>query len=277
MIRFVAAIVMIALFAAPRGALAASSSSSHLDPAAKSVLVAYVTALRDAHYADAFKLLTLTERTYFKTAGNFGSIFTADDLRIQSFRVIASRSEGALGTLALVSENIHFLDHAHQTQGSATVTVPYGLVHAGDGWAIKDPFHPWKAFRPAGIQTTVSGLRVDVRKVSFFAGRIEMLLTFTNGDPGFVSILAYLRTVLRDQYGAVYHPLATKFPALTDRRLYEGLRLAADARYTGALNFQVPAHLAPKRLTLTIAPVLRDGADAPFEVDLPPIDVPSTP
>jgi hypothetical protein len=276
MIRIVATMFLIALFVAPRGALAAPSSP-HLDPAAKSVLVAYVTALRDAHYADAFKLLASSERSYFKTAGNFGSIFVADDLRIQSFRVIASRSEGALGTLALVSENIHFLDHAHQTQGSATVTVPYGLVHAGDGWAIKDPFHPWKAFRPAGIQTTVSGLRVDVRKVSFFAGRVEMLLTFTNAGPGFVTVLAYLRTVLRDQSGAVYHPLATKLPGLTDRRLYEGLRLAADARYSGALNFQVPARLTPKRLTLTIAPVLRDAADAPFEVDLPPIDVPPTP
>lgn len=276
MIRIVAAIVMIALFVAPRGALAASSSS-HLDPAAKSVLVAYVTALRDAHYPDAFKLLASSERSYFKTAGNFGSIFVADDLRIQSFRVIASRSEGSLGTLALVSENIRFLDHAHQTQGSATVTVPYGLVHTGDGWAIKDPFHPWKAFRPVGIQTTVSGLRVNVRKVSFFAGRIEMLLTFTNAGPGFVTVLAYLRTVLRDQSGAVYHPLATKLPGLTDRRLYEGLRLAADARYSGALNFQVPARLALKRLTLAIAPVLRDGADTPFEVDLPPINVPPTP
>jgi hypothetical protein len=39
----------------------------------------------------------------------------------------------------------------------------------------------------------------------------------------------------------------------------------------------VPARLVPKRLTLTIAPVLRDGGDAPFEVAIPPIDVPPTP
>ena len=278
MIRIVAAVAALALFAGPRGAFAtASPAPSHMDPGAKAVLAAYVSALRDQRYADAFKLLAPNERDYFKTPGNFASIFSADDLRIQSFRIIASRSEGSLGTLGLVSENIHFLDNAHQTQGSATVTVPYGVVHAGGGWAIKDPFHPWKAFRPAGIQTIVSGLRADVRKVSFFAGRVEMLLTFTNQGPGFVTILPYLRTVLRDQNGAVYHPLATKLPALTDRRLYEGLRLASDARYTGALNFQVPARLVPKRLTLTIAPVLRDGADAPFEVAIPPIDVPPTP
>ncbi len=273
----IATVALIAtLFAAPAGA-AGTPAASHMDPAAKQVLVSYVSALRDGHYADAFRLLAPNERAYFRTAGNYASIFSADELRIGSFRVIASRSEGSLGIVALVSESIHFLDHAHQTQGSATVTVPYGVVHAGDGWAIKDPFHPWKAFRPSGITATVSGLRVDVRKVSFFAGRIQMILTFTNQGSGFVSVLPYGRTVLREGGGGVFHPLATKLPALTDRRLYEGLRLAADARYSGALNFQVPASLVSKRLNLTIAPALRDGADAPFEIALPEIDVPPTP
>lgn len=124
---------------------------------------------------------------------------------------------------------------------------------------------------------TVSGLRIDVRKVSFFAGRVEMILTFTNQGAGFVTILPYGRTVLRDGSGGIYHPLATKLPALTDRRLYEGLRLAANARYSGALNFQVPARFDPKRLNLTVAPALRDGMDAPFEAVLPQMNVPATP
>jgi hypothetical protein len=256
--------------------LPGGAARSHLDPAAKRALSAYVSALRDRRYADAYRLLLPSERTYFRTPGNFASIFTADGLRIDSFQIIGSRDGGSLGVLGLVSEKVRFFDHAHQAPGSATATVPYGLVRAGGAWEIKDPFHPWKAYRVSGDDATASGLRVSLRKASYFAGRIEVVMTFANLGEGFVTLLPYGRSVLRGD-GVAYHPIATKVPALTDRRLYLGLRLASSAQYTGTLNFAVPASASPTRLELTIAPSLRDGADAPFEVVLPPIVVPNKP
>jgi hypothetical protein len=274
-VRSVTAIIATVAFAVSSLGVSAAAQQSHFDPAAKRVLVSYLGALRDQHYPEAFRLLEARERAYFKTPGNFASSFKADDLRIGSFQVVGSRDSGSLGILGNVSEKVRFFDHAHQSPGSATVTVLYGLVHAGDGWAIKDPYHPWKAFRTPGIESTVSGLRITVRKVSLFAGRIEVVLTFFNGGPGAVTVLPYGRAVLRGD-GVPYHPIATKLPALTDKALYVGLRLAAGAQYTGTLNFAVPATTSVRHLQLTVAPVLRDGADAPFEVGLPTITVPSS-
>jgi hypothetical protein len=251
---------------------AVAAQKAHMDPAAKRVLIAYVGALRDQRYADAFRLLDAHERTYFKTPANFASIFKADDLRIDSFAVVGSRPGGSLGILGIVSEKVHFFDHSHQSPASATVTVPYGLLHAGDGWTVKDPYHPWKAFRTSS-EATVNGLHVFARKASFFTGRAELVLTFVNIGPGTVTLLPYGRTVLRGD-GTVYHPIATKITALTDKALYLGLRLAAGAQYTGTLNFAVPSTGSLRRLELTLAPVLRDGGDAPFEIALPPIAVP---
>jgi hypothetical protein len=259
----VAALAPVAVRAAP-----------HLNAEQKQILGAYVGAIQHERYADAFRLLTNAERGYFRSAANFASIFAADDLKIKSFRIIGSRDGGSLGTIGLVSQNVSFFDNAHQAHGTATVTVPYGLIPTAGSYRIKDPYHPWKAFRATGSETTTNGLRVTARKVSLFAGRIEVLIGFANLGDGFVTLLPYGRSVMRDEKGTVYHPIATKLPALTDKQLYLGLRLAQSAQYTGALNFAVPAGTSPRRLELTIAPNLRDGADAPFEVVLPPIAVP---
>jgi len=265
---FVAAVLAASLFPASVRAAAGLSIEG------KRVLGAYVGALQQEKYFDAFRLLTSAERSYFENATNFASIFKADDLKIAKFRIIGSRNAGSLGVLGLVRESISFLDQAHQTTGTGTVTVPYGLVPSGNTYLIKDPFHPWKAFRPDAIEASANGLRVTVRKVSFFAGRIEIMLTFANLGDGFVTLLPYGRSVLRDDAGRVFHPIATKLSGLTDKQLYLGLRLASSARYTGALNFATFSKERMRRLELTVAPMLRDGADAPFDVPLPAINVP---
>jgi hypothetical protein len=86
-----------------------------------------------------------------------------------------------------------------------------------------------------------------------------------------VTLLPYGRSILHDDEGRAYHLIETKLPGLTDRNLRLGLRLPGDAQYTGSLTFATPDRFVPKSLTLTLSPQLRDGADAPFEVDLPPI------
>jgi hypothetical protein len=271
--RLVRAAFAVALVA---GAVTAprTPASARLEPEAKRVLTAYVAAIAKAHYQDAFDLLIPSERAYFKNAVNFGSIFSADGLQITRFSIVGSRDAGTLGVVGLVSEHVSFLDHAHGTRGTATVTVPYGLVPSAKTYRVKDPFHPWKAFLTPDIQGTAGGLRVSVHKVSLFAGRVEILMTFANIGSAFVTLLPYGRSVLRDENGTVMHPIATRLSGLTDKQLYLGLRLAPVAQYTGTLNFETAARFAPHHLTLTLAPFLRDGADAPFEVDLPTIDVP---
>jgi hypothetical protein len=51
--------------------------------------------------------------------------------------------------------------------------------------------------------------------------------------------------------------------------LFEGLRLAPDARYTGTLAFACdPLDDRPRSFALTLAPLLADGADAPFAISV---------
>jgi len=252
----------------------AANGATHENTSAKTTVSDYVSALSHERYDAAYRLLVPSERSYFRNASNFASIFTADGVQIHRFRIVGSRDAGSLGSVWVVSEAITFLDHAHQASASATAKVPYGAVPSGGTYRIKDPFHPWKAFRVTDDQATVNLLRVTLRKVSFFAGRIEVLVTFANLSDRFVTLLPYGRSVLRDDLDRALHPLATKALGLTDKTLYLGLRLASSAQYTGALNFATASKRVPRRLQLTLAPMLQDGADAPFEVALPAIDVP---
>ncbi len=243
-----------------------------LPPAKRAVLAHYLDALAAGKYQAAFALLSTREQHYFSTAANFGSIFTADRLKIESYKIVGSTNAGN-DTVAIVSQRVEFFDHAHQALAAATAKVPYGIVPDRGGFAIKDPYHPWRAFAPNGWTASANGLNVTVRKISFFTGRVELLLSFENRGDATVSILPYGRTVVRDDAGHAHAPIATKLAALTDKTLYTGLRLAPSGRYTGAMTFFTPDRFTPKTLAATLAPILADGADAPFEIELPALDV----
>jgi len=263
------AAVACAAFALATATLAPALVAAALSNAQRDVLTRYLAALRDERYPAAFALLTDAERRYFGTAANFASGFTADRLRIHSFRILASTTDPARGTVAIVSERIAFFDPAHEAQASATAKVAYGLIPGARGPRVKDAFHPWRALAPDGLSARVSGVSVDVRKISFFTGRVEVVVTFANRGDATVTLLPYGRSLLRDDAGAAYQPIATKLPGLTDRTLYTGLRLAPSSRYTGVMAFATPDRYTPKSLTFTFAPALLDGGDAPFELDVP--------
>jgi hypothetical protein len=241
-----------------------------LPVAERTVLERYVDALVHRRYDAAFALLTPDERRYFATPENFASVFGADGLTIDRFQIIESKS-ASLGTVAVVSEQVAFFDRRRDASAHATFKVAYGIVREPGGYRIKDPNHPWRALAPAGAQATVNGTTVAVRKLSFFTGRLEMVATFANTGSATVTLLPYGRTALRDERGRTYPLIASRLPGLTDKTLYTGLRLAPQARYTGLMTFLTPNRFTPKKLTLTIAPALADGADAPFEIPLPPI------
>jgi len=256
-------------------ALAATPAApAKLDPAQRAALNGYLSALGAGRYADAFKLLTASERKYFVTPENFGSAFAADRLTIGKYAVQRVEPDGRLGAVVVVSERVSFFDHAHQGTVSATARVAYGLINEAGAVRIKDPYKPWKAFVPASASAENERLRATVRKISFFTGRVEILITFVNSGDGAVTLLPYGRSLLRDDQGGTYHLIDTKLSGLTDRTLRLGLVLAASAEYTGALTFFTPDRFTPRSLSLTLAPNLRDGDEAPFEIPLGAITVP---
>jgi hypothetical protein len=263
------ALALVCAIGAPMRARAALSGAD------RSVLARYLGELQHAHYAAAFALLSDAERRYFGSVANYSSVYAADRLQIVSFRILGSTSEPGRGTVALVSERIGFFDYAHQLPGSATAKVAYGILASPLGPRIKDPYHPWRAVAPAGLSTTAFGVRATIRKISFFTGRIELVVTFQNRSDATVTLLPYGRSVVRDDAGKAYTPVATRLPGLTDKTLFTGLRLPGSGQYTGLMTFLTSNRFAPKTLTITLAPALVDGADAPFELDLPTYTLPS--
>ncbi len=249
------------------------SADAALDAAESSVIKHYLAALQRRRYAEAFGLLSVAEQRYFDSAANFASIFTADDLALESFRILASRRAAPYGTAVLVRERVTFLDHAHQQTARATVTVPYGLVGT-DPVRVKDPYHPWRAVAPRAFAATTHGVRASIRKVSFFTGRLEAVIAFANVGMASATVLPYGRSIAEDSHARVYHPLSTRLPGLTDRTLYAGLRLAPNAEYTGFISFLTPARFQPETLAFTFGPVLLDGSNAPFAITVAPYAMP---
>jgi hypothetical protein len=257
-----------ALFAGTVPARAALPASQRV------VLVAYLNALLHARYASAYALLSADERRYYGTVANLASTYDADRFRILSYRIVGSKSTPR-GTVAVVSEHISFVDHAHEAPATADAKVPYGIVSGPNGPVIRDPGHPWHALAPVHLVSENDGIRATVRKISFFTGRVEFVVNFQNRGDVPVTLLPYGRSVLRDEKGTAYHPIATRDGTLTDVQLYTGLRLPASGEYTGFITFATPNRFVPASLRLSLAPALADGGDTPFALDFPVFPLPS--
>ncbi|HTV73083.1 MAG TPA: hypothetical protein VME66_05230 [Candidatus Acidoferrales bacterium] len=255
--------------------LAAAPPPSSLPAGARAVLTHYLDALRAGRYDRAYGLLAAPERAYFRTPANFASVFLADRFALDGYTVQGAQTAGS-AVLVDVGEHVHLFDHAHQRLVGVQLTALYGLTREGGAYRVREDVRAWKAFDPAGAQVSQQRLDATVRKISFYPGRVEVLLTFANFGDSFVTLLPYGRSTLRDQSGATYPLIETKIPALTDRELRLGLRLAGSAEYTGALTFAAPPHAAPTAFSLTVAPALRDGADEPFALQFATIPVPPT-
>ena len=225
----------------------------------------YVDALRTGRYDDAYALLADDERRYYGDAASYRSVFEADGIALRRATLVGARGDDR-GRVYFVRERIAFVDHATDAQREIDATVPIGVLPQRGGLRVKDPGKPYRAFASRAT-ATVSALRVTVKKVDFFPDRIDVVVTFANLGENFVTVLPYGKSVLRDDRGGVYRILATKNWTITDKRLYEGIPLAPNAQYTGSLAFTAGRLGDLKRTwTLTLAPALREGGDAPFEV-----------
>lgn len=267
--RCVAVVGMFALIGAAPSATATLAPVPH--NAQTVVITAYLRAMEAADYAKAFGLLTTDGRAYYRNAANFRSIFDADAYRLQTFSLVGTKGDDRNGRVYFARETAAFVDHAHDVDETIRVTAPLAVLPEQGGWRIKDPGHPWRAFAAHAV-AKANGLRVTVKKVSFFARRIEVVATFANIGDVPLTVLPYGKSVLRDAGGALYRIIETKDWSLTDKVLFEGARLAPSQQYTGALTFESPAlDERARTFTLTVAPALAEGADAPFSLDVPGI------
>jgi hypothetical protein len=228
----------------------------------------YVEALRAGNYDAAFALLSDEERAYYGNAASYRSVFDADGYALRSATVVGARGDDR-GRVYFVRERVAFVDHATDQRHEIDATVPLGVLPEHGALHIKDPGKPYRAFASTSA-ADASGLRVTVKKVDFYPDRIDVVVTFVNVGDNFVTLLPYGKSVLRDDRGGVYRILATKNWTVTDKRLYEGVPLAPNSRYTGSLAFTAPRLGDVKRTwSLTVSPALRDGGDAPFDVTVP--------
>lgn len=228
----------------------------------------YVDALRAGRFDAAYQLLTDAERAYYGDAAAYASVFSADGYALRSATILGARGDDR-GRVYFVRERVAFVDHRTDLRRVIDATVPLGVLPEHGALHVKDPGKPYRAFASVS-RAEAAGLRITVKKVDFFANRIDVIVTFANLGDGYVTLLPYGRSVLRDDRGSVFRIVATKDWTITDKRLYEGIPLAPSAQYTGSLAFSAPRISGPERKwSLTIAPALREGADEPFEVTVP--------
>ncbi|HZO93850.1 MAG TPA: hypothetical protein VFB22_08755 [Candidatus Baltobacteraceae bacterium] len=254
--------------------LAATPSPPRYGPvpvhsAQTAVVRRYVDALREGRFDRAFALLSADERAYFGDASAFAGVFAADGYALRRATIVGARGDDR-ARVYFVRERIAYVDHADDSRRELDATVPIGVVPGRGTPRIKDPGKPYRAFASTS-SSSVSGLRVTVKKVDFYPDRIDVVVRFTNAGDGFVTILPYGRSVLRDALGGVYRLIATRDWTITDKRLYEGIPLAPNAQYTGSMAFATAQRFvtADRGWSLTVAPALRDGSDAPFDVIVP--------
>lgn len=251
-----------AVFAAP----AASAAETAL---------AYVRALGGGDYAKAYALLDAGSQRYFGSLDNYRSVWTSDRFAAGGAKVLKTSAVRG-GEVVTVREHVAYFNHGTQRIARGTMTTPYTVIRQRGAYRVIDGGHPYRSFVPTGaIASDAGGTRVIMREMAFYPRRIEVTLTFENASNGFVTFLPYGRTLLREGTTR-YYPLATHDWLLTDRQLFLGLRLAANARYTGQINFAVSRRAGDGAHTfaLIVAPALPAGADRPEEFRLPPIMVP---
>ena len=250
----------------PAGPIPASSQTE--------IVRRYLDALGARRYAAAYALLDAPGRAYFRTPANFASTFQADEFSLLSYTLRASDGSDRL-RVYVVREHVRLRDPARNATGTATIDVTYGVLGSGTHARVRDLGRPWKSF---AVSTTASSdaLRVAVQKISFYGKRISVVVTIANLGTGFVTLLPYGRSTLRDDLGHVYHPAKIDAAARAARTFAFGAHLAANAQLTGALEFDAPRDATDARsFALTVAPNVRDGADAPFSVEVAPIVIPA--
>jgi hypothetical protein len=228
----------------------------------------YLADEETGRWDDAYGLLSADGKRYYHTAANLASIYAADRFTLRGYTLLGMRGDRR-GRVYVVRERADYLDHAHDAMLTISVNLPVAVLAEGGALRIKDPGHPERAATPA-VSVASDGVRIAIKKISYYPRRVELVLTIANVGSAGVTVLPYGKSILRDDAGHVYRLIDTRDWALTDKRFFEGVRLPENGQYTGFLAFETPVlGNARRTYTLTLAPLVRDGADAPVSIDIP--------
>ena len=94
------------------------------------VMTQYLQALQHKDYAKAFALLDPTQRSYYRNAENFATVFTADDIALRSFNVFGTRHDKR-GYAYFVQEKVSLRDYATAATLSHDLSAVYGVFPIG--------------------------------------------------------------------------------------------------------------------------------------------------
>lgn len=269
---------MLAVGAAIAMTLAASSGvradAGTIDPDALSAIRAYIGALTKPDASAAYALLTPAQRSYFGREANFASNISTTQYRVVSWSISSSRQRN--GTLAEVDvlQTVSYLDVSTGESATSTIVEPYFALLTDGRWGVKELAQPWKSYAPRA-QAREAGFVAIVDRVEFYDHRVKVDCTLQNLGSAALQALPLLKSTMTVAGSAAVHALDTADYPLNDQEFFEGVRLYPKHQAVGYINFPLASRAdVAASITITIAPVIPDGASAPSAVTVGPISLP---
>lgn len=267
-VRLIAALVAGAACAGGAAATAAPTP----DPGAVDAVKRYVTALEQPDAAAAYRLLTPAQQHYFGNARNFASNYAATRYRITAFSIAKVTRRGADDVQVDVVQTVSFYDITTEKTSTAHVTEPYFALRTNRMWGVKEIYVPWKSYAP-NAQATSGGITAIVNRIEFFDRRIRVYCTLRDLGSKPVQVLPLLRSTMTIGGKTVAALDTADFP-LNDEEFFEGARVYPMHQAVGYINFELPSRSdTDLKATITIGPVVADGASQPAFVTIGPLDL----
>ena len=271
-IAVIAAIASVAFAGRTIGAAGAASAAATPDPGAVDAVTRYVSALEKPDAATAFGLLTTAQRRYFGDARNFASNDAATRYRIVGFSIAKATMKSADIAQVDVVQTVTFFDITTERMSTGRFTEPYFALRGNGVWGVKEIYVTWKSYAP-DAHGSGGGITAIVDRVEFFDHRIRVYCTLRDLGPKPVQVLPLLRSTMTIGRKTVAALDAADFP-LNDERFFEGVRVYPMHQAVGYINFPLASRtVADIKATITIGPVVADGASRPSLVTIGPLDL----
>lgn len=268
--RIVVALVACAVCAG--GAARAAGAAPTPDPGAVDAVKRYVTALEQPDAAAAYRLLTPAQQHYFGNARNFASNYAATHYRVAAFSIEKVTMRSADIAQIDIGQTVSFYDITTEKTSTARVTEPYFALRTNGVWGVKEIYVPWKSYAP-NAQATGGGITAIVNRIEFFDHRVRVYCTLRNLGAKPVQVLPLLRSTMTIGGKTVAALDTADFP-LNDEAFFEGARVYPMHQAVGYINFELPSRSdTDLKATVTIGPVVADGASQPAFVTIGPLDL----
>lgn len=263
---------LMACLACVSGTSRAAAAAPTPDPRAVDVVRRYVAALEKPDTDVAYRLLTPAQQHYFGNARNFASNYAATRYRIVAFKVAKVTIRSAAIVQVDVTQTASFYDIANEKTSTAQITEPYFALRANGAWGVKEIYVPWKSYAP-NAQASGGGITVIVDRIEFFDRRIRVYCTLRDLGSKPVQVLPLLRSTMTIADKTVAAINTPDFP-LNDEQFFEGVRVYPMHQAVGYINFPLPSRTdTALKATITIGPVVADGASQPAFVTIGPLDL----